>query len=119
MVDRTFSQKTWTAFHRLADDAGERSGGTGSAVVSSAEDRDCGDAQGGGDVHRSGVVGEEDLATGGQIDELGESGAAGVVGDVISAQQGCDFDLTADFPLGLRSKEGDGGATRAGNSRRR
>jgi hypothetical protein len=70
VVDWAIAQETRTALGVLADDARVTAGGSGSRVVRRAEHRRYGNAQRAGDVHRAGIIGEEQAACGGKIDEL-------------------------------------------------
>ena len=108
MIDGTFALQARAALHRLR---GPRcaSGPVGPVVgvVGRAEDGDRRDAERGGDVHGSGIVGEVHAAGGGQIDELGERRFAREVLD--GGGDGCG-DRRAQIALVFRAEDGDGRA---------
>src|SRR4051794_13161473 len=79
MVDGAFAEEARAAFGMVPDDAREWAGGAGGDVVRGAEDGDGGDAEGGGDVHGPRVIGEEEAAGGGEVDELAEGSGAGEI----------------------------------------
>ncbi len=79
MVDGAIAQQARAALGVLADDARVLAGGSGSGVVRRAEHRRYGNAQRAGDVHRAGIVGEEQATCRGQIDELAQGGFAGEI----------------------------------------
>ena len=117
VVDGAFAQQAGAAIGGFAHHAGQRAGGAGGGIVGRAENRDGGHAQRGGDVHRAGIVGQEQAAGGGQVDEFAERGFAGQVAnrDARCAQRRRHG--LAQRALGRRSENQDGGLQRAGDCR--
>jgi hypothetical protein len=76
VVDRAITQQARAALDRLANDAGERSGGARGGIVGGPEDGDGRDAQGRGDMHAAGIVCQENPAGGGQLYEFTEPSPA-------------------------------------------
>ncbi len=104
MVDGAFAAEARAAFDGFANDARERTSGTGGDIIGGAKDRDGRDAQRGRDVHRSGVVREINATGRGHFDEFAERGFAGEVpdGDTDGGR-----DRVAELALVFRSEDGD------------
>src|SRR5947209_5209741 len=96
VIDGALPEQAGGALGMFADDAGERAGGTGRGVVGGPENGDGGHADGGGDVHRARVVGEEEAADGGEGDEFAKGGLAGEV----DGSRDPGGDRIADLPFG-------------------
>lgn len=115
MVDGAFAELARSAVEGLAEDAREGAGRPGGDMIRRAEDGDAGDAEGAGDVHRAGVVGEKGGAGGGDGDELIELRFARkiVVCDARGVEQ--SLDLLAEFAFVSRAEYGHAGAGLAGD----
>src|SRR5579863_8150806 len=113
MVDGAFAFEAGAAIDGFANDAGERSGGSGGDVIGGAEDGDGGHAEGGGDVHGPGIVGDVDAAGGGEIDEFGERGVAR---EILSRGAEGGGDGGAERALVFRAEDRDGGAEFGGDA---
>ena len=74
MVDGAFPKEARAAFHGFADNPGKRTGRASGDVVSGSEDGDGGYPERRGNVHAPGIIGEIDLARGGQFDKFAELG---------------------------------------------
>ncbi len=104
VVDGAFALEAGAAFDWFAHDAGEGTGGAGGDIVRCAEDRYRRHAQGGGDMHGSGIVGEIDAAGGGHIDKFGERCLAREISRGSGAGAGNGITQLA---FRLRSEDGD------------
>src|ERR1039458_10532175 len=87
VVDGTLAEQAGTAFGMRADYARQRAGGAGGGVIGCAEDGNGGNAQRASDVHGAGIVGQEEAAGRGEIDEFAERGLAGEDGNGGNAQR--------------------------------
>ena len=62
MVGGAAAQETGAAVGFLLNDGGAGSNGSGAEGIGGAKDGDDGQADGGGDVHRAGIISEEEMA---------------------------------------------------------
>src|SRR5208283_910885 len=106
MIDGAFAKQTGAAFDGMPDYARERSRWAGGSVIGSAEYGYGGNAELGRDVHGAGIVGQEEIAGGGQGDEPGQRGFAGEVVRVYLTRGYCRTHLFADCALGCRTEDG-------------
>ena len=63
----------------MLDDGDARGDGRGAFGIGGAKDGDDGEADGGGNVHGSGIVAEEKMALGEEAGEFGDGGLAGEI----------------------------------------
>ena len=89
----------------LADDVRETGYGTRGGVVGRPEHGHSRDASRCGNVHRARVVGEEEAARGGEIDELTQGGLTGKVTDFERRTGESGGDVVTSCPVGCGSKD--------------
>src|SRR5438105_4600465 len=101
-IDRAFPEKTGTALDLMADDIVSATERTGEARFGGTENRDHGNADERGEMHRAGVVGEKQRAFAQLGRELIERRFADAIQTVRAQRR---FDRGASFPIGRRAEE--------------
>ncbi len=77
MIGGAAAQETWAAVRLFLDDGAARGDRGGALRIGRAEYRDHRQADGGGNVHRAGIVADEEMALREKCGKIGDGGFSG------------------------------------------
>src|SRR5579859_2822925 len=104
MIGGAAAKEARAAVWLLLDDGEARGDRGGAFRIGGTEDGDDREADGGGDVHRAGIVAEEEVTLGEESGEISDGGFAGEI-DGVALQFGSDGGRDGEFAGGTEEED--------------